>query len=88
MIRNNLRKIAGNSLGDLENAVVFEEFNMEQKDQNVITFIGNHSFTNLIISNTWFKLSSGTCMNLVLKNWRMHFQIAGVLETGVGDHHV
>ena len=87
MIRNNLRKISGNSLGDFENAVVFEEFNMEQKRPKCYTFIGNHSFTNLIISNTWFKLSSGTCMNLILKNRPMHFQIAGVLETGVGDHH-
>ena len=52
MIRNNLRKISGNSLGDFENAVVFEEFNMEQKRPKCYTFIGNHSFTNLIISNT------------------------------------
>ena len=51
MIRDNLRKIAGNSLGDFENAVVFQECNMEP-ERNVTTFIENHSFTNIVKSNT------------------------------------
>ena len=52
------------------------------------TFMSDNDFINIIKSNTCFKTSTGTCIDLILTNMPKGFQITGVIETGVSDHHL
>ena len=62
---------------------------MEPSNQIMNTFIiADNYFINIIKSNTYFKTSTGTCIDLKLTNERKIFQNIGGIETGVSDHHL
>ena len=46
-----------------------------------------NDFINIIKSNTCFKTSTGTCIDLILPNKRKSFHNTGVIKTGASDHH-
>ena len=47
----------------------------------------DNSFVNLIKFNTCFKSKPGSCIDLILTNKPKYFQNAGMMETGISDHH-
>ena len=57
-------------------------------NQGLITFISDNDFINIIKSNTCFKTSTGTYIDLILTNKPKRFQNRGVIEIGVSDHHL
>ena len=61
---------------------------MESTNQEMTTFMADNDFINIIKSSTRFKTSTGPCIDLILKNKPKRFQNAGVMETGVSDHHL
>ena len=60
---------------------------MQSKSQILKNFLEDNSCVNLIKSNTRFKSTPGSCMDLILTNKPKNFQNSGVMETGVSDHH-
>ena len=57
-------------------------------NQGLITFISDNDFINIIKSNTCFKTSTGTYIDLILTIKPKRFQNRGVIEIGVSDHHL
>ena len=60
---------------------------MEPTNQVMTTFIADNDFINIIKSNTCFKTSTGTSIDLILTNKPNTFQNTGMTEAGVSDHH-
>ena len=50
------------------------------------TFMSDNDFINIIMSNTCFKTSTRTFIDLILTNKQKRFQITGVIVAGVHDH--
>ena len=57
-------------------------------NQGLITFISDNDFINIIKSNTCFKTSTETYIDLILTIKPKRFQNRGVIEIGVSDHHL
>ena len=72
---------------NFENIVVLGVFNIEPTNQEMTTFMSDNDFINVIKSNTCFKTSTGTCIDLILTNKQQKsFQNRGVTETGASDY--
>ena len=83
-----LTKVLDKCRSNFENIVVLGDFNIEPTNQEMTTFMSDNDFINIIKSNTCFKTSTGTCIDLILTNKPKSFQNTGVIETGVSDHHL
>ena len=55
---------------------------MEPTNRVMTTFMSDNDYINIIKSNTCFKTSTGTCIDLILTNKPKSFQNTGVIETG------
>ena len=62
------------------------DFNVEQSDPSLKTFLNSNNFYNLIKSNPCFK-SKGSCIKLFLINRKYSFKFSGSYETGISDFH-
>ena len=69
-----LRKVLGKCRSNFENIVALGDFNMEPTNQEMNTFMCDNDFINIIKSNTCFKISTGTCIDLILTNKPKSFQ--------------
>ena len=47
----------------------------------------NKNSFNLVKNSTCFK-GEGSCINLILTNWKYAFKNTSSLETGLSDHHL
>ena len=78
-----LTKLLDKCRNNFENIAAIGDFNMEPTNQVMNTFIADNDFNNIIKLNTYFKTSTGTCIDLILTNKPKRFQNTGVIETGV-----
>ena len=69
-----------------ENYLIAGNFNIEQSDPSLKTFLNSNNLYNLIKSNTCFK-GKGSCIDLFLTNRKYSFKFSGSYETGISDHH-
>ena len=70
-----------------ENYLLMGDFNCEPDVSKMETFMTKHSLYNFIKTETCWKASKGTCIDLVLSNKKHSFNFSGVAETGLSDHH-
>ena len=59
-----ITKVLDKCRSNFENIVVLGDFNMEPTNEIMITFMADNDF--LFKSNTCFKTSTGTCIDLIL----------------------
>ena len=59
-----LTKVLDKCRSNFENIVVLGDFNMEPTNEIMITFMADNDF--IFKSNTCFKTSTGTCIDLIL----------------------
>ena len=69
-----LTKVLDKCRSNFENSVLLGDFNMEPANQEMTTFMSDNDFINIIKSNTCFKTSTGTCIDLILTNKPKSFQ--------------
>ena len=82
-----LTKVLDKCRSNFEN-IALRDFIMESTNNEMTSFMSDNDFINIIKSNSCFKTSTGTYIDLVLKNKPKSFQNTGVIETGVSYHHV
>ena len=69
-----------------DNYLIMGDFNIEQIDPSLKTFLNSSNLYNLIKSNTCFK-GKGSCIDLFLTNRKYSFKFSGSYETDISDHH-
>ena len=83
---NKLTKMIDFFADTYENYLIMGDFNIEQSDPSLKTFLNSSKLYNLITSNTCFK-GKGFCIDLFLANRRYSFKFSGSYETDISDHH-
>ena len=61
-------------------------FNLEPCNKRLGYFLNGKPLVNLVKTNTSFK-HSGSCIDLILTNWKYSFKNTTSYETGLSDHH-
>ena len=61
-------------------------FNLEPCNKRLGYFLIGKPLVNLVKTNTSFK-HSGSCIDLILTNWKYSFKNTTSYETGLSDHH-
>ena len=71
-----------------ENVFIFGDFNTEPSESHMEDFCLNYNLSNLIKEPTCFKNHENpSCIDLILTNFRRHFQNSMAVETGLSDCH-
>ena len=83
---NSLTKIIDYFADTYDKHLILGDFNLERTDSALIGFLDSSSLTNLIKTNTCFK-GKGSCIDLILTNWKFSFKFTSTYETGISDHH-
>ena len=83
-----LTKVLDKWRGKFESIGVQRDFNMEPTNQEMTSFMADTAFINIIKSDSFFKTSTGTFIDLILTNKSKRFQNTAVTETGASDHHL
>ena len=91
MIRSHLNSM-GNKLNELcikyENFILFGDFNSEMHEDAMNVFCATYNLKNLVNEPTCFKNADNpSCIDLILTNKPLNFQMTSVIETGISDFH-
>ena len=91
MIRSHLSSI-GNKLNELcvkyENFILIGDFNSEMHEDAMDVFCATYNLKNLVKEPTCFKSADNpSCIDLILTNKPLYFQMTTVIETGISDFH-
>ena len=91
MIRSHLNSI-GNKLNELcvkyENFIPIGDFNSEMHEDAMNVFCATYNLKNLVKEPTCFKNADNpSCIDLILTNKPLYFQMTTVIETGISDIH-
>ena len=70
-----------------DNIITLGDFNMTQDNPNIVTFMKEHNFYNLIKDPTCFKSPEGKCIDLLLTNQKYSHKFSQTFETGFSDFH-
>ena len=74
-------------LEQVDNVLVFGDFNMTEKDSDMLPLIDGHKLFSMIKEPTCFKSDKGRCIDLLLTNRKHNFIHSQTFETGISDHH-
>ena len=90
-IRDHLDSI-GTLLNELsikyDNFILIGDFNSEMHEEPMNIFCTTYNLKNLVKEPTCFKnIDNPSCINLILTNKPLHFQIITVVDTGISDFH-
>ena len=70
-----------------ENFITLGDFNIEEKQAEIKTFMEIYQLKNLIKEPKCFKSDNPKCIDLILTNRSSSFQNSGTIETGLSDFH-
>ena len=65
---------------------VLRGFNPEHSSPCLLSLMDSQNFVSLIKNKACFK-GTGSCLDLILTNWKYLFKNTFSYKTGVGDHH-
>ena len=82
----------GNKLNELyvkyENFILIGDFNSEMNENAMNVFCATYNFKNLVKEPTCFKnVDNPSCIDLILTNKPLYFQMSTVIEAGISDFH-
>ena len=91
MIRSHLNSI-GNKLNELcvkyENFILIGDFKSEMHEDDMNVFFATYNLKSLVKEPTCFKNAGiPSCIDLILTNKPLYFQMTTVIETGISDFH-
>ena len=81
---NSVTKIIDNFAKTYDNHLILGYFNLEPTDSALMGFLESNSLTNLIKTNTCFKIEC-SCIDLVLTNNKFSLKFTSTYETGISD---
>ena len=64
------------------------DFNTNEGNTAMETFLSQHKYKNIIKSKTGYKSQEGSCINLIITSRHRLHQFPHVFETGISDHHI
>jgi len=70
-----------------KNCIVIGDFNAKPENADIQNFLCKNMLYNYMQSNTCFKSSEGSCIDLILCNRNHCLQHTSSLNTGLSDHH-
>ena len=70
-----------------EKIIILGDFNIEEEDKVMKSFLQEHTFYNMMKQNTGFKGDGGLCIDLLITNSKFSFIKVNFFETGLSDHH-
>ena len=90
-IRSHLNSI-GNKLNELyvkyENFILIGDFNSEMHVEEMNVFSATYNLKNLVKEPTCYKnVDNPSCIDLILTNKPLYFQMTTAIETGISDFH-
>ena len=81
---NSVTKIIDNFANTYDNHLILGYFNLEPTDSALMGFLESNSLTNLIKTNTCFKIEC-SCIDLILTNNKFSLKFTSTYETGISD---
>ena len=66
--------------------VIMGDFNANESNPAMETFLSQHKCKNIIKSKTCYKSQEGSCINLFITSRYSVYQFSHVFETGINDH--
>ena len=81
---NSVTKIIDYFANTYDNHLILGYFNLEQTDSALMGFLESNSLTNLIKTNTCFKIEC-SCIDLILTNNKFSLKFTSTYETGISD---
>ena len=81
---NFVTKIIDNFANTYDNHLILGYFNLEPTDSALMGFLESNSLTNLIKTNTCFKIEC-SCIDLILTNNKFSLKFTSTYETGISD---
>ena len=64
------------------------DFNANESNPAMESFLNQHKFKNIIKSKTCYKSQEGSCIYLIITSRHGLHQISHIFETGISDHHL
>ena len=64
------------------------DFNANESNPAMETFLSQHKCKNIIKSKTCYKSQEGSCIDLFITSRYSVYQFSHVFETGINDHHL
>ena len=83
---NSLTNVIDYFANTYDNHLILGDFNLEPTNSALIGLLDSNSLTNLIKTNTCFKVKS-SCIDLILTNMKFPFKFTSTYETGISGHH-
>ena len=75
-------------LKSYEDFVIMGDFNANESNPAMKTFLNQHKCKNIIKSKTCYKSQEGSCIDLIITSRYSLHQFSYVFETGISDHHL
>ena len=75
-------------LKSYEDFVIMGDFNANESNSTMETFLSQHKSKNIIKSKTCFKSQEGSCIDLITTNRHSLPQFSNAFEKGISDHHL
>ena len=70
-----------------EDFVIMGDFNVNESNPVMETFLNQHNYKNIIKNKTCYKSLEGSCIDLIITSRPSLHQFSQVFETGMSDHH-
>ena len=70
-----------------EDFVIMGDFNVNESNPVMETFLNQHNWKNIIKNKTCYKSLEGCCIDLIITSRPSLHQFSQVFETGMNDHH-
>ena len=75
-------------LNSYEDFVIMGDFNANESNPAMETFLNQHKCKNIIKSKTCYKLQEGSCIDLTITSRHILHQFSHAFETGITDYHL
>ena len=80
--------LLGHYLKSYEDFVIMGDFNANQSNPAMKTFLNQHKGKNIIKSKTCYKSQEGSCIDLIITSRHSLHQLSHAFEAGISDHHL
>ena len=75
-------------LKSYEDFVIMGDFNANESNPAMETFLNQHKCKNIIKSKTCYKSQEGSCIDLIITSRHSLHQFSHAFETGISDYHL
>ena len=84
---SSIRSLLDQYLTIYEDFIIMGDFNVNESNPVMVTFLNQHNCKNIIKNKTCYKTIEGSCIDLIITSRPSLHQFSQVFETGMSDHH-